>query len=189
MKKLLISIGLIALIVFFSYSLVEYKRSGITEQGIVTCSNGQCFWSAHIHVDAPIQICGEKYSMPKFKGPLNSQHTHGDDNLIHWHDKRAFDAEKKQFLDPTPFTLELIFKTLDLPITDESLLSKKDGDMCGDSPAGWKIFVNGRSYLNWRSYEWKDRDIVHFIFDARSVQEVEEELGRNPMKFPNIGEG
>lgn len=189
MKKLLIIIGSLALVGFLAYSLIEYKKSDIARDGVATCANGQCFWSAHIHIDIPIQICGQKYLLPKFKGSLADHHTHGDENIIHWHDKIAFDAEKKQFLEPTPFALNLIFKTLELPLTDESLLDKKDGDLCRGSASTWKVFVNGTFSSDWRSYEWKDRDIALFVFDERTIEEVEKELRQNPIKFPPVGEG
>lgn len=200
-RNLLAAFGSLILVGFLVYSLIEYQRSGIAEDGVVTCANGpaltggeptrgkQCFWSAHIHTDIPIQICGKKYVLSRFKGSLADYHTHGDENIIHWHDKIAFDAEKKQFLEPTPFALNFIFKTLELPITDESLFGKKNGDLCLGSAATWKVFVNGVLRLDWRSYEWKDRDIVLFIFDARTTEEIEKELRQNPIKFPPVGEG
>ncbi|OHB21534.1 MAG: hypothetical protein A2939_00420 [Parcubacteria group bacterium RIFCSPLOWO2_01_FULL_48_18] len=188
-KKILTVTFLLAFVGFLAYSLVQYKKSGIAEQGVVTCANGQCFWSAHIHLDIPIQICGEKYALSKFKGPLADDHTHGDENIIHWHDKIAFDAEKKEFSEPSPFALNLIFKTLELPITEESLLGKKDGDTCGGVPATWKVFVNGSPTSDWRNYEWRDRDIVLFVFDERTAEEIKKELRQNPLTFPFVGEG
>jgi len=188
-KNLFIVLISLALVGFLAYSLIEYKRSGIAQDGVLTCANEQCFWSAHIHINVPIQICNEKYVLPKFKGPLADDHTHGDENIIHWHDKIPFDAEKRQFSEPTPFTLNLIFKTLELPITEESLLNKKDGDKCRSLAAAWKVFVNGVLRPDWGNYEWKDKDIVLFVFDERSVEEVEKELRQNPIKFPPVGEG
>lgn len=188
-KNFVLTLVSLAFIGFLAYSLIEYQRSGIAKDGIVTCANGQCFWSAHIHVDVPIQICGEKYALSKFKGSLANDHTHGDENLIHWHDKIAFDAKKKRFLEPSPFALDLIFKALELPITDDGLLNKKDGDLCRGSAAAWKVFVNGAPRPDWRNYEWKDRDIVLFVFDERTAEEVEKELHENPLKFPPVREG
>ncbi len=188
-KNLLFILGSLILFGFFTYSLVEYQRSNIAKDGVVTCVNGKCFWSAHIHVNIPIQICGEKYILSKFKGALNNSHTHGDENVIHWHNKIPFDAEKKQFLESSPFALNLIFKTHELPITEGSLLGKKDGDLCRGSVSTWKVLVNGVFRSDWRNYEWKDLDIVLFVFDARTVEEVEKELRQNTLKFPSLGEG
>ncbi len=198
-KNLVAIMGLLAMVGFLAYSLMEYRRSGIAEEGVVVCANGKCFWSAHIHVYLPIQICGEKYILSKFKGPINDSHTHGDENIIHWHNKIPFDAEKKQFLESSTFALNLIFKNRELPITDplrhssseasESLLGKKDGDACRSSASTWKVFVNGALRSDWRSYEWRDRDIILFVFDARTVKEVEQELSQNLIKFPSLGEG
>ena len=190
-KKLILLIVFVSLslIGFLAYSLIEYKRSGIAQDGVVTCANGQCFWSAHIHIDIPIQMCGEKYVLSKFKGSLANHHTHGDENIIHWHDKIPFDAEKKQLSGPTPFALNLIFKTIELPITEEGLLNKKDGDGCRSLAATWKVFVNGVLRPDWRNYEWRDNDIALFVFDERTVEEVKKELRQNPIKFPPVGEG
>ncbi|TSC77933.1 MAG: hypothetical protein G01um101424_67 [Parcubacteria group bacterium Gr01-1014_24] len=188
-KNLLIVLISLGIIIFLAYSLLEYRKSGIAEEGLVTCADEQCFWSSHIHIYAPIQICGEKYALPKFKGPLSGLHTHADENIIHWHDKVIFDAEKKQPSEPTPFALNLIFKTLELPITEENLLNKKNGDMCRNSASTWKIFVNVMPYPDWRNYEWRDQDIIFFVFDERTVEDVEKELRQNPIKFPALGEG
>ncbi len=189
LKNLLIIFCLLALVGFFAYSIIEYQRIGIAEEGIVTCENGKCFWSAHIHVYSPIQICGEKYVFSKFKGPLNNSHTHGDENVIHWHNKISFDPEKKQFLESSPFALNLIFKNHELPITDESLIGKKDGDICRGFAGTWKVFVNGALRSDWRNYEWQDRDIIIFVFDERTTEEVEQELHRKTIEFPSLGEG
>lgn len=188
-KSVLIALVLLVVAGFLAYSLIQYKKSGIAKDGIVSCVNEQCFWSAHIHIDVPIQICGENYVLPKFKGPLTDDHTHGDENIIHWHDKIAFDADKKQFLEPAPFTLNLIFKALELPITDEGMLGKKDGDLCRGIASIWKVIVNGALNPNWRTYEWKDHDIVLFVFDARTAEEIEQELRQSPIEFPPLGEG
>ncbi len=188
-KNILIVIVAVALIGFLAYSVVEYRRSGIAERGVVTCSEGQCFWSAHIHLDMPIEICGKKHLLPKFRGPLNDMHTHGDDNIIHWHDKIAFEPANKQFLESNPFELGLIFKTLELPLVDDMLLGKKDGDLCGGFASTWKVFINGTSNPNWRSYEWKDHDIAYFVFDARIIEELEKEFRQKPLIFSPIGEG
>ncbi len=198
-KNLLIIFGLVALFGFFAYSLIEYQRSGIAQDGVIACANGKCFWSAHIHVYIPVQICGEKYVLSKFAGPLTGPHTHGGENVIHWHDKVLFDKEKKQLLESSPFALSLIIKAFELPITDplrrssseagESLLGKKDGDMCHNTASIWKVFVNGVFLSDWRNYEWRDRDIVLFVFDARTVEAVEGELRQNSIKFPSVGEG
>lgn len=191
-KNFFLILFLAGLVSFLAYSIFEYKRSDIEQEGVVTCVDNECFWSAHIHLYIPIQICGKEYSLSKFKGPLSGRHTHGDENIIHWHDKVAFDADKNQFLGPNPFALELIFQTLGLSITDNSLLGKDNGDTCegfsdstnSSQAAIWKVFVNGVLYPNWRNYEWKDLDIVHFFFDERTAEEVTKEISQDKLKFP-----
>ncbi len=189
MRKLFIIFGLVALIGFFAYSLLEYRKSGIAEAGVVTCANGQCFWSAHIHVAMPVQICGEKYSLEKFEGPLADIHTHGEENLIHWHSKLLYDPENKVFFEPSPFVLQATLKSQGIQLEGDKILGKMDGDLCDGKTSNWKVFINGAYLSVWRNYEWRDHDIILFVFDARSTEEVASELRQNPIKFPSMGEG
>jgi hypothetical protein len=188
--RLLILSGLIALVVFAIYSLREYQKSGIAEKGVITCSGGRCFWSAHIHVLIPIEICGTKYALPKFQGPLSGFHTHGEENVIHWHERLEIDLETQQFLQPNFFALLRVFESLQISANSEVFFGKKDGDACPDGARGsWKVFINGTIQEDWRGYDWKDRDIIFFVFDARNPEEIESRLRIEPFVFPALGEG
>jgi hypothetical protein len=189
MRKFFIIFGIVILVAFLAYSLWQYQKSGIAEDGVVTCANGQCFWSAHIHVAIPVQICGNEYSLEKFKGPLANIHTHGEENVIHWHDKLLYDPQNKVFLEPAPFALGTTLENQGISQTPDYMFGKKDGDMCDGKMSNWKVFSNGKHVSNWQDYEWSDHDIILFIFDARSAAEIEKELLKNPTKFPAIGEG
>ena len=189
MRKFFIIFGIVVLAAFLAYSLWQYQKSGIAEEGIVTCANEQCFWSAHIHVAVPIKICGKEYSLEKFKGPLADVHTHGEENVIHWHDKLPYDPENKVFLEPTPFALGTTLENQGILVDGDKIFGKTDGDLCGGEKSSWKVFSNGKHLSDWQGYEWKDRDILLFIFDARSWEETEKELQQNPIKFPSVGEG
>ncbi len=183
-------ISLAALLGFLFYSVVQYRQSGIIEKGIVACEEEKCFWSAHIHIYIPVEICGEKYSLSRFEGPLATNHTHGEENVIHWHDRLKVDPVTKQFLEPNPFLLSRTLETLQIPLTEISILNKKDGDTCPDGSIGiWKVFINGIFSTDWRNHEWQDKDIVFFIFNARMVEEVEAELLEKPQVFPGLGAG
>ncbi|RJQ28808.1 hypothetical protein C4571_02845 [Candidatus Parcubacteria bacterium] len=192
-KTLITTLGIIgvALVVgFLVYSVVEYKKSGIAEGGVVTCGNNQCFWSAHIHAYVPVTICGESYSFPKFKGALAEFHTHGEENVVHWHDKIPYDQKTKKFLESAPFALTVIFKNLDLPVDEKGLFRRENGAACEDGRNGvWKVFVNGAYYPDWRNYEWKDRDVIFFSFGPEGAEEVGRLLKENPLRFPFLGEG
>lgn len=188
-KKIFVLIGLAIFAAFLVYSVKEYLQSGIAEQGVVTCDNGQCFWSAHIHVFVPIQICGEDYLLTKFKGPLSDVHTHGEENVIHWHDKLRYDPKNKDFLEPSPFVLRTTLENQGIKLDADTLFDKKNGDLCNGKRSTWKVFLNGKHLSDWLNYEWRDRDIILFIFDARTAEEIEKELRQNPIEFPSLGEG
>ncbi len=197
-KNTLIISCFIAVISFFIYSFIQYKKTDIEEKGLIVCANEntntnsdtnsseKCFWNAHIHTYIPIKICDTSYSLSKFKGPLNKIHAHGDENVIHFHNKIPFDKKTNKFLE-TPLKLKNIFKDLELPFSTNSLLGKKDGELCGNVIANWKFFVNGVSQSDWENYEWKDRDIIFFVFSSQSKENIEQEINNNPLKFPSFG--
>ncbi len=188
--RIFIIVGFLVLVGFLIYSVRQYRQSGIAEKGIITCEGEKCFWSAHVHVFLPIEICGHEYPLSKFQGPLAKHHTHGEENIIHWHDRLEFDPVTKQFLDPRPFLLSRTLETLQIPISETTLFDKKDGDFCPDEKSGtWKTFINGTFQADWRNYEWQDRDIVFFIFNARIIEEIEAELRQKPKVFPKLGAG
>ncbi len=188
--RILIIVGSLSLVGFLIYSVGQYRQSGIAESGVVTCEGEKCFWSAHIHLYLPIEICGKEYPLSKFQGPLAKHHTHGEENVIHWHDRLEFDPVTKQFLEPSPFLLSRTMETLQIPVSETTFLNKKDGDSCPDgSSSTWKVFINGTFQADWRNYKWKDHDIVFFVFDARTIKEVDAELRQKPKVFPKLGAG
>ncbi len=180
-KNVLIIFCLIAVVGFFVYSFIQFKKTDIEEKGLITCgkqnqdinqninsdtnSSEKCFISFHIHTYIPVTICDTAHSLAKFKGPLNKNHTHGDENVIHFHNKIPFDKKTNKFLE-TPLKLENIFKDLELSVSLDELIGGKiyspysvdDGSgMCGGVKANWQVFVNGKFNQDWRNYEWKDR--------------------------------
>lgn len=188
-KNILWATLILALLGFLVYSFNVYKKSGIEENGVVTCLGEQCFWSAHIHLDMPMNICGVEQSLTKFKGALTKMHSHSDETVVHWHDKIIFDPKESKFLEPSPFKISTIFANLEIPIGNNTLLNKKNGDLCNGKPSSWKVFINGTHTTNWQDYEWKDGDIIFFLFDSRTEEEVEEDLKVNPLEFSPVGEG
>lgn len=188
-KNAAIVLGILFMSGFFVYSLVEYRRSGIARDGVVACANGHCLWSAHRHIYIPIQICDRAYHLTRFTGPLSGAHTHGEESVIHWHDTVRFDPEKKSFLQPSPFVLRTSLENQGIQPDTDMFFGKRDGDECDGKRSTWKTFLNGAPLTDWLNYEWRDRDIIFFVFDSRTAEEVEEELRENPLRFPPVGEG
>lgn len=181
--KILIGLGIVAVILFFIYSIYSYKKIELAVDGFLTCAQGRCFWTNHIHTLVLINVCGQTRNLPKFKGPLNAAHTHAEDNVIHWHDKLEVFPDTKEFFDPKPLTLRSAFTNLDISLN-------KDGEKCPDGSIGTlKMFVNGNVETKFDEYKWNDQDIINIIFDSRSLEQVEEDLKNKPINFPRLGEG
>ena len=92
-KNIILILTMLALGAFLAYSVWEYQKTGAGTQGLVTCAEGQCFWSAHMHTLIRIHECSERKHLPKFMGPLSGPHTHAEENIVHWHDKLAVDPQ------------------------------------------------------------------------------------------------
>jgi len=173
-----------------AYSLFITFKSGARSSGLIVCpQENKCYWTAHIHAYVPIKICGEDKRLPIELGPLNEPHTHEEKNVIHWHDRLLYDNVNKKLLDPAPLTLGAFFDALKVNFNLDSILDKKNGDLCPDGTSTLKMFVNGKRNDQFRDYIWKDKDVIVLAFDSRSHEEIEAELMQNPIKFPALGRG
>lgn len=181
---------LILIIGFFTYSIYSFKKIELNVDGFLTCAQGRCFWTDHIHTLVLINICGTEINLSKFEGPLSEAHTHPEDNVIHWHDKLEINPDTKEFLDPTPLTLSAALQNLDISFSAQQIADKKNGDACPDGTLGnLKMLVNGVSNQDFDKYKWKDKDIIYIIFDSRSLEQVEQDQKNKPINFPRLGEG
>lgn len=173
------------------YSLYFTFNSGAATEGIVTCqSPDNCFWSSHFHIYAPTQICGEELLLPVELGPLQKAHTHEEKNIIHWHDKLAYDNAAKKIIDTTDLTLGSFYDQVKIPFTSIQLDGKTNGDTCPDGTIGnWKMLVNGKPSTAYRSYEMHDRDVIWMVFDSRSMDEIVQAWNQKPIAFPASGNG
>lgn len=177
-------------VIFFTYSILEYKKISVQSKGLITCAEEKCFWTAHIHTLVRVNLCGQEFSLPKLVGPLSGIHTHTEKNILHWHDKLPADPETHALLDTTPLTIGFGLNVMSIPFTVDSLLEEKNGDMCpSGKPGSLKFFVNGTSLPADPSYVWKDRDIIDIIFDEKNEAEALEYVQTLPQKFPSLTSG
>ncbi|MBI4091347.1 hypothetical protein HY419_01180 [candidate division WWE3 bacterium] len=174
-----------------SYSLYVTLKSGALREGVITClQDGSCLWTAHVHAFIPIEACGKQLSLPAETGSLSLSHTHEERNVLHWHHRLPYDKENGLLLENNPFLLRSSFENIGVPFEKENFFGFKNGDMCQGGVAGsWKMFVNGKESGKFGDYVWHDRDVILFIFDEKSVPEIEGGLRKNPIVFPSLGRG
>ncbi|MBI4091231.1 GAP family protein, partial [candidate division WWE3 bacterium] len=176
-KKAAIIAAVLLAIVGLSYSIYIVYTSGAAQTGVVVCTSAsECYWSAHIHAEVTINICGEEsYRFPVEKGPLNEPHTHEEKNLIHFHERLLIDPQTKEILDPTPLTLDAFFDNMEVAFSESEVLDKKNGDLCNNQQGTVKMIVNGMPRAEFGDYIWKDGDKIKIIFDERPVEIVARE--------------
>ena len=190
MKKITIFILGIALIGFFTYSILEYKKTGVSERGLITCAEGQCYWTAHIHTWVRINVCGKEISLSKLVGPLSGIHTHTEENILHWHDRLTVDPETRELLPTDILRIGFGLQSLSIPFTTDGILEEKNGDLCPDGKEGTlKFFVNGKPFPPDPSFVWSDHDIIDIIFDGKSGEEAFEYVQTLPKQFPILSNG
>jgi hypothetical protein len=179
-RTAIITASLVALAGFLAYSYIQYRKSDLRNTGIVTCAEGQCYWTAHMHAWIRISACGKRINLPKLMGPLSGPHTHTEENFLHWHDKLPADPATKEVLNDTPLRLGHGLATLGITLPDT----------CTDSAdATTKFFVNGKERNDLAEYVWRDRDIIDILIDARSLEEAAQDIQTLPKDFPTLGEG
>ncbi len=191
LKPAIISSLLIIILAVLGYSLYKTFESGAAGSGVVTCVDDEtCFWTAHIHAYAPIAICGEDFRLPIEVGRLDGPHTHEEKNIAHWHDKLPYDRGTKTIADTESLTAGAFFDAIEIPFDRDRIGSRRNGDLCPDgTPGTVKMFVNGTRSDEFRSYLWRDRDVIQIFFDRRTSEEIEAEIRERPVKFPALGRG
>jgi len=171
-------------VIGLSYSVYIVYTSGAAQRGVFVCiSESECYWSAHIHAEVDVNICGEEYRFPVEKGPLNGPHTHEEKNLIHFHERLRIDPVTKEILDTKPLTLGSFFDNMEVSFDNDRVLNKINGDLCNGQPGTVKMFVNGKPSSDFRDYVWKDGDKIIIVFDERPAEAVAKEAQQTTSAF------
>ncbi|MBI4176098.1 MAG: GAP family protein [Candidatus Aenigmarchaeota archaeon] len=181
----LVVLGIMGLV----YSLYITQTSGAAAQGITVCvSPEECYWTAHVHTEVDVEICGEDIRLPIETGRLDRPHTHEEKNLIHWHDRLPMDPATKRILNTEPLTLGAFFDELQVPLSETQVMDKENGDLCPNGqPGTLKAFVNGAPAEDIREYVWKDGDKVAIVFDERPAETIASALpGATVFQSPEI---
>lgn len=179
LKQPLLILGLCLFVAFLAYSVLEYKKTVEPDRGFVTCAEGKCYWSAHVHAWIRIHECGKRTDLPKFTGPLSGPHAHAEENILHWHEKLPADPETKMPVDMSPLFLRTALETLGVRIADS----------CPDTrETSVKYFVNGVPTEDGKNYRWHDHDIIDIIVDERNIEEARAYIQTLSKQFPTLGE-
>ena len=181
-KKAFIVAAVLIAAVAISYSLYFVYTSGAAERGVTVCiTPDECYWSAHIHAEVNIDVCGdESYRFPVEEGPLDGPHTHEEKNLIHFHERLRYDPVTKEIFDTTPLTLGAFFDNMEVNFDSGRILDKQAGDLCNGQPGSVKMYVSrdwnrnelGKPEGNFRDYIWKDGDVITIIFDEKAAPQA-----------------
>ena len=189
-KAVIIAVLILGVLGGLTYSLYITFKSGAASAGTVTCTEGGCIWTAHIHSFIPISICGKDYRLPIETAPLIGPHTHEEKNIAHWHDKLPYDKDLKAITNTEPITLKAFFEEIEVPFSATRIADKNNGDLCDDGLQGTvSVFINGTLDADPASYVWRDRDIIQIYFHTNSLEELTNEVNANPVRFPKLGRG
>ncbi len=138
------------------YSIYSYRQSRVDTEGIVICQADICEKSLHIHASITVSICGKPVDLSDHTGDTNEQHTHAEDNLIHFHQRLKVDPQTKAILDPSPLYLKNLFQNLNLTFPS----------LCPNGkPGKLKVIVNGQESPLLDQYPWADGDVIKVTYD------------------------
>ena len=139
---------------FLGYSVITYQNSQQEQEGFFTCNKDAtiCELSQHIHADIAMNVCGEEIVFPKEKGDITKQHTHKEENKIHWqHESMRVDPIAREPLDKTPFTISAFL---------EQMGHKFPNSCPNNNSPKLEVSVNGKIIKDGLNYVWKDADII-----------------------------
>lgn len=162
-----ITIAIVVILVAVgAYFVTQYKQSDVEEEGIVTCSGDTCEKSVHIHSVISASVCGEEVDFDRHKGDTNEQHTHDEDEEMHFHNRMQVDPETEEPLDPSPLFVGNFFDNLDIAFSKECLDDKCNGELCPTGkPGRVHMTVNGKDNPLLNEYPWQDGDIINVSFE------------------------
>ncbi len=186
---------ILLLVTGLGYSVYDVYATGAAERGVVVCTSGDdggmtpgasghtCYWSAHIHTEVNIDLCGDtSYRFPVEKGRLDGPHTHEERNLIHFHERLKIDPTTREILGTQPLTLGAFFDAMEVSFDSDKIIDSANGETCNGNPASAvtpkgvgsvKMFVSenwnrnslGKPIASFRDYIWKDGGLITIIID------------------------
>ncbi len=162
----------LAILIGIGYGYNTYHLSDT--ETITECDSPEnCNMYRHVHTYVDVYTCGSKqpFLFPLQAGGAALQHTHHEQNRVHWHEKLLLDAGTMtiQRDERVKITTGSFFDRMDVPFTQEDgkvcVNGKCDGDTCDDGQAGkWIATVEGQANNEWRDYLWRDEEHIRMDF-------------------------
>lgn len=165
-KSILIFVILAGLIAGGIFVVDKYQKSGIEQEGLIICNPNTCEKSLHVHAIVTASVCGETINFPHNTGDINQQHTHTQDNQIHFHHRLKLNPITYIVIDLSPLYLGNFFDNMSMRLTQSCLGDKCNGDACAPArPGQLTMTVNDQPNQLFDQYPWQDGDIINLNFE------------------------
>lgn len=160
-NKIVKFVGAIAALAIFGllgYSVYSYQVSTQEKEGFLVCNDKktECELSQHIHADIHLTVCGKEIIFPKENGNTTRQHTHKEQNKIHWHAPLKVNPTTKKPIDPTKVSVASFLKEMKFTFPETCPNNK--------SPKLTAI-INAKRNNDPLSYVWKDGDTITIVYE------------------------
>ncbi len=149
---ILISIGVAVYFVF------QFRASEEIREGFFVCNQDKtiCELSTHTHAEIEVKICGQNISFPKEKGNTDMQHTHKEENKIHWESRTKVDPVTKESLDPSIFAIDNFLEQMEFTLPKS----------CPQNPTPvLLVYINGALKPEKLQASWKDGDNILLTYE------------------------
>lgn len=141
---------------------------------ITECDSPEnCNMYRHVHTYVDLYTCGSKqpFLFPVQAGGAALQHTHHEQNRVHWHEKLLLDASTMTINrdERVKTSTGSFFDRMQVPFTQENdkicINGKCNGDTCENGQAGtWITKVDEIPSNQWRDYLWRDEEHITMEF-------------------------
>ena len=154
-RTIVVIFVVIALLGFLTYSVVQYRQSGIEEHGLIL-EERPGYRAVHWHVKLIMSACDKKLKLPLERGtPL--LHTHKDAEKIHI---------EGLIEGPRDATLGKFMEAVGVPFSQNRLFDYINDNMCKDADINsLRMIVNGQLNEQFENYPLSNGDVVELIYD------------------------
>jgi len=163
-KNKLIAAGVFAVVVaIIAYAGYEFATLTVDAPG--GPEGAGALGSAHVHAGILVKVFGDKFdfSLPSYQIKTPWIHFEGQNgDTIHRH--------------ATGVTLEYLFDSLSIKVTDECYIFPDGRQFCTDDTYSLKFFINGNQVPGISDYIVRDDDRILISYGSETAEEVEDQL-------------
>lgn len=128
----------------------------------------------HWHADVDVVICGEDKQLPEATpgGLLGTHMLHTHDRSANINSLRNSDGNGVIHTEgdvkgaPEEHTLQAFMKNIGVRFDNQTIMDKKNGDLCGDAPGMVKVFLNDKTLENFIDYLPRNGDFIRIEFSS-----------------------